>query len=277
MDNSLMSFSFEGNSFRTINREGNVLFCLVDLCNILGLDNVSRVKSRLRQDGVTQSKGVVKTGKRADGSIYEQEGVLYFIDESNFYKTILQSRKPVAEPFTDYVCRKVLPSIRKTGGYSVDTGNENNLDLFARALVAAQEHINLCNSQNEKLEKELQQKDTHTKKLEEIIQEATPKIEYTDTVLKSVDTYTTSFVAKELGFKNARELNTTLKNAGVIYRQSDRWMLRTKYCSKYYTKTKTFPYMDGLTGEQRTNVYMVWTEKGRKFLHEFFGKTQNLS
>ncbi|MDR2914015.1 MAG: phage antirepressor KilAC domain-containing protein, partial [Tannerella sp.] len=82
--------------------------------------------------------------------------------------------------------------------------------------------------------------------------------------------------AKELGFKNARELNATLKNTGVIYRQSDKWMLKAKFCGKYYTKTKTHPYMDGMTGEQRTNVYMVWTEKGRRFLHEFFGKTVNV-
>ena len=107
------------------------------------------------------------------------------------------------------------------------------------------------------------------------LKEAAPKVEYYDKVLQSTTTYTSTFIAKELGFKNAKEFHTTLKNAGVIYKQSDRWMLKAKYCGKYYYKTKTFPYMDGLTGEQRTNVYMVWTERGRRFLHEFFGKIVN--
>lgn len=40
-----------------------------------------------------------------------------FINESNLYKTIFQSRKKEAEKFTEWVTSDVLPSIRKHGGY----------------------------------------------------------------------------------------------------------------------------------------------------------------
>ena len=40
-----------------------------------------------------------------------------FINESNLYKTIFQSRKESAERFTEWVTSEVLPSIRKTGSY----------------------------------------------------------------------------------------------------------------------------------------------------------------
>ena len=205
------------------------------------------------------------------GTLTNSYSALY-LTEDGLYEVLMQSRKPIAKQFKKGV-KEILKNIRKTGEYSVNNKTENKIDLFAHALIAAQELINECNLRNDELEKELQQKEVYTEKLKATIKEVTPKAEYVDTVLKSVDTYTTTQIAKELGFKNGKELNTTLKNAGVIYRQSDRWMLKSKYCGKYYTKTKTYPYMDGMTGEQHTNIYMVWTEIGRKFLHEFFGKT----
>lgn len=46
---------------------------------------------------------------------------LVYINEKNLYKVIMCSDKPQAEPFQDWVCGEVLPSIRKTGSYSVKT------------------------------------------------------------------------------------------------------------------------------------------------------------
>lgn len=89
---------------------GEPLFCLSDLCSILDLDQVSRVKSRLNQDGVTTIKVIDSMGRPQQAS---------FISESNLYKTIFQSRNPEAEEFTDWVTSEVLPAIRKTGGYIV--------------------------------------------------------------------------------------------------------------------------------------------------------------
>lgn len=41
---------------RTIEINNQPYICLVDICKILELEQVSRVKSRLKQDGVTISK-----------------------------------------------------------------------------------------------------------------------------------------------------------------------------------------------------------------------------
>lgn len=43
-----------------------------------------------------------------------------YINESNLYKTIFQSRKEEAEQFTEWVTSEVLPAIRKTGAYLTD-------------------------------------------------------------------------------------------------------------------------------------------------------------
>lgn len=42
------------------------------------------------------------------------------ISESGLYKLIMRSDKPQAKAFQDWVTKEVLPSIRKTGSYSIE-------------------------------------------------------------------------------------------------------------------------------------------------------------
>ncbi|WP_338346364.1 ORF6C domain-containing protein [Fructobacillus fructosus] len=44
-----------------------------------------------------------------------------FITEPQFYKLVMKAGSPQAEKFQDWVTSEVLPSIRKTGSYSVQT------------------------------------------------------------------------------------------------------------------------------------------------------------
>lgn len=74
----------------------------------MDLEQPSRVKSRLKPDGVTTSMVIDSVGRRQNAN---------FVNELNLYKVIFQSRKESAERFTDWVAGEVLPSIRKTGSY----------------------------------------------------------------------------------------------------------------------------------------------------------------
>lgn len=82
----------EFGEIRTITKDDEPMFCLADVCKALELEQVSRVKARLKTDGVTTSKVIDRLGR-------EQEAT--FINESNLYKTIFQSRKESAERFTE--------------------------------------------------------------------------------------------------------------------------------------------------------------------------------
>lgn len=96
-----------------------------------------------------------------------------------------------------------------------------------------------------------------------------PKIQYVDNVLQSVNTYTVTQLAKELGFTSGEALNKKLKEMGIQFKQSGQWLLYSDYSGKGYTKTKTesFTRNDGSIG---TNTYTVWTERGRALLHSLF-------
>lgn len=85
-------------------------FMLADICRVLDINNSRQAKTRLNEKGVITNDILTSGGnQKAD-----------FINESNLYKLIFQSRKPQAEKFTDWVTSEVLPSIRKQGFYMQD-------------------------------------------------------------------------------------------------------------------------------------------------------------
>ena len=104
---------------------------------------------------------------------------------------------------------------------------------------------------------------------------AAPKVQYVNDVLQSVNTYTSTQMAKELSMREAEQLHKVLKEKGIMFKQSGQWMLTAKYSEKGYTKPRTHNYIDDY-GNPRTNTITVWTERGRAFLHHLFSK-QNQS
>lgn len=99
------------------------------------------------------------------------------------------------------------------------------------------------------------------------LREQAPKVEYVDQVLASVNTYTSTQMAKELNLRHAEHMHALLKDRGVMYRQSGQWLITAKYSERGYTKTRTHAYVRS-DGSQGTNSITVWTESGRLFLHD---------
>lgn len=116
----------EFGEIRTVMKDGEPMFCLADICKVLDLEQVSRVKQRLKADGVTTSKVIDRLGREQDAT---------FINEANLYKTIFQSRKESAERFTDWVTTEVLPSIRKTGSYGKPMTTAQKSSYWHRAMM----------------------------------------------------------------------------------------------------------------------------------------------
>lgn len=123
----------EFGEIRTVTIDGEPMFCLADICKALELSQPSKVKERLNQKGVNSIPTLTNGGTQN----------LLYVNESNLYKTIFQSRKESAERFTDWVTSEVLPSIRKTGQYQMP-----NLSKEMQAIV-------LLDTRTVKMEKRL--------------------------------------------------------------------------------------------------------------------------
>lgn len=138
---SLTNFKFNSMNVRTITDEqGNPWFVAADVCAVLEIRNNRDAMSRLDDD----EKDVVSTdtlGGKQDVTI---------INESGLYSLILTSRKPEAKSFKKWVTSEVLPSIRKTGSYSIKNSQEQSsripLDEIARSLEVANNMLNVCPS-----------------------------------------------------------------------------------------------------------------------------------
>nr|DAM69626.1 MAG TPA: repressor domain protein [Caudoviricetes sp.] len=249
---------------RTSGTSDEPLFCLADVCKVLDLQ-VTSTKNRLKQDGVNLIKVIDSLGR-------EQNAI--FVNEQNLYRVIMRSDKPQAEPFQDWVCGEVLPAIRKTGGYIATTEEESPEEIMAKALLVAQTTIKRKEERMKQLEAETEQQRETIELQDTEIKKAAPKVNYYDNHLQSVNTQTTTQVAKQIGME-APKLNKKLKELGILYKQSGQWLLHSPYSSwgMHSTRTQTFTRSDGSTG---TSVYTVWTTKGVRFIIALYENDWNV-
>lgn len=130
--NELQVFDFNNSKVRTFEKNSEVWFCLKDVCRILEIKNHKDVISRLNKDGVDGTDLTDRLGRKQKAT---------FINESNLYKVIFQSRKPQAEQFTEWVTGEVLPAIRKKGSYGLPTTPEEKIDLLLQASSNANKRV----------------------------------------------------------------------------------------------------------------------------------------
>lgn len=83
-------------TIRTVNVNGDPWFVAKDVCDILGVQNV------------TQSMQQLEDFERSMFNIGRQ-GEVNIISESGFYTLVLRSRKPIAKPFRLWVTQEILP------------------------------------------------------------------------------------------------------------------------------------------------------------------------
>lgn len=150
-------------------------------------------------------------------------------------------------------CNDRIKELLKTGVTTVSNDDEAiayAMQVLNKRLEQARQEKAMLEQQNNYLTNEIKQ--------------SAPKVKYYDDCLQSVNTLTTTQVAKQIGL-DAEKLHKKLKEIGVIYRQSGQWLLHSPYSTwgLHATRTQTYTRSDGSTG---TSIYTVWTEKGRRFI-----------
>ena len=293
---------FENPEFGTVrtvtDEKGEPWFCAKDLCDVLGY---RRADNAVRQhvNPLNALKQCIKVDvrKKSDGTISQRLTPMIFVNESGFYALVLGSKLATAVKFKDWVTSVVLPQIRKTGGYIPMKEGESEEETIRNAeeiLRATLKEKEMLLEQQRKL---IGEQDVEIRRLNGVVDEQVvniarkgeniihlehqvdglmPKAIYSDNVLDSVSCFTTTQVAKELGV-TAQELNRSLCALHIQYYQSGQYMLYAEYAHMGLAKSRTRynafldPKCDGRMekmGKAVTHTYLVWTEKGRKFIHD---------
>ena len=218
---------FENEEFgqvRTAIIDDEPMFCLLEIAN------VGNVKARLSEKGIRSMDTLTNGGKQS----------MTFINESNLYKTIFQSRKESAERFSDWVTSEVLPSIRKHGIYATDNVIDNILNNpdFGIELLTKLKEERAARVEAEKKNAIL----THVNK-----------------------TYTMTEIAKELNLKSATELNRILADKHIQYKVNNTWVFYSDYSNLGYEEIKQ---------EVLDNGHVIYhrkiTQMGRAFILRLF-------
>ncbi len=193
---------------------------------------------------------------------------VWFLTEDGLYEVLMQSRKPIAKQFKKGV-KQILHDVRTTGGYLATKSDDTPEEIMARALTIAQATLIKREERLKELEQQTERQQVTIDAQATELKAAAPKVRYVDEVLQSVNTYTSTQIAKEIGM-DAAKFHKALKERKVMFYQSGTWMLTAKYQGKGYTKMRThqFTRNDGSVG---TNSYTVFTEKGRAMIHNIFG------
>ena len=121
-DSKIIPFAFDENLVRTIVDEaGNFWFIAKDVCRVLGIEN-----NRDAIAGLDEDEKI--TVANPDGN--PRAGVPHsynMISESGLYALVFRSRKPQARAFSKWVRAEVLPTLRKTGSYTMPGSSRENM------------------------------------------------------------------------------------------------------------------------------------------------------
>lgn len=163
----------------------NPMFCLADVCRVLGLTSKG-VNQRLTDEVITNYPISDALGRTQQA---------LFVNEDGLYDVILDSRKPEARQFRRWVTGEVLPSIRKDGAYMTPS----TLEL---ALTSPDFLIRLANQLKQEREKRAEVEEIAKKRQatidsqREVIREQASKVLFADTVSASNKSILVSELAK---------------------------------------------------------------------------------
>ena len=221
---------------RVIIKDNEPHFVAKDVADILGYSETSVMLRRLDADEYLKIEPTFIAGANKMAREFT------VINESGLYSAVLGSKKPQAKQFKKWVTSEVLPAIRKHGAYLTDEkineilSDPDTIIRLATQLKQEREARQIAEQKVTIL--------THTNKL-----------------------YTSTELAKELGFKSATQFNKQLEADGIQYKVNGTWVTTAKYSEMGLTSIKQIELDSGKIIYDRK-----WTGLGREFLIEKYNK-----
>lgn len=124
-------YNFHDQPVRVLDREGETWWVVKDICDVLGLTDPYRAVERL--DGDEKGTNTIHT----PGG--EQEMIC--INESGLYNLLLTSRKPEAKMFRRWITHEVVPTIRRTGRYEIQTRQQDDVEEAVQKVEVLLPHL----------------------------------------------------------------------------------------------------------------------------------------
>ena len=242
-------------SIRTTGTPDNPEFCAMDLCKALGYSN--------GRDAVAKHVDEDDVAKRDTTDSIGRNQLLTYVNESGLYALVLGSKLESAKKFKKWITSEVLPTLRRTGSYSIEQLSRKQLALMVVQAEEEKERLALENKQqSEKLE------------------EQRPKVAFADAVLSSPDSILIGELAKILcqrGYQTGEiRLYDQLRREGYLCSAgSDYNMPMQRYLEMGLFEV-TKGTRSGNGGVQHTTRTTKVTPKGQMYFINKFANSQTL-
>ena len=222
---------FENHEYQIyMDPNGQIWVKLIDICNHLEINKPSEVAKRLDPEDLCE---VVFRGHM------NSTLKTYLVNESGLYATILRSNKPIARKFKRWVTKEVLPTIRKTGSYSIRT-QPQQLSLV--------EVLEMClASEKERL------------RLEEENKSLKPKVELYDIICTSDNSMTLEEAIKTLSIPNFGTKKF------LDYLRKRRFLTQKNLPYQRYINCEYFTIKEKITNSTITHQTLI-TQKGLHYI-----------
>ncbi len=171
----MMNFTHPGFGNIRVNNDtdGQPLFCAMDLCRALGYANGrDAVSKHVDSDDVAKCDTTDSIGRMQS---------LTFVNESGMYALVLSSKLPAARQFKHWVTSEVLPALRRSGSYAIETLSRKQLAMMVVQAEEEKERLALENKQQQ-----------------QVIDEQRPKVAFADAITGSVTNILVRDLAKLL-------------------------------------------------------------------------------
>ena len=124
---------------------GNIWFGLRDIFNMLGYNNINNAINTIKiSDANRTSYKDIRVSDRLDTLINMQPHKI-FINESGLYEVLTKSTKPIANLFMQKYLIEIMPEIRKTGKYIMNSEDKSKLDNLNNKISNYKKELNFYN------------------------------------------------------------------------------------------------------------------------------------
>lgn len=262
--NEVQIFNFNSSEIRVVKDEGGEpWFIAKDVCDVLGLSNITEALRNLDGDELTSE--ILKSGN--------QGREMKLVSESGLYALVIRSNKPNAKKFRKWITSEVLPSIRKSGGYIAAKADETPEMIMARAIKLADETIN-----RQKLQ--LEEKDKKIAEVNKQIEMDKPKVVFAESIAVAKTSILVGEMAKLIKQSTGVEIGQNrffdyLRDKGYLHSKGSQKNLPTQRSVNagwFEVKEGTRINSEGVSVITRTPKI---TGKGQIYFVNLFAKESN--
>lgn len=201
----IQKFNFEGEEIKAMAADnGDPWFLAREVCEILGYANPSQAMATHVDDDDRGIQPVETLGGTQSAAT---------VNESGLYALIFGSRKPEAKRFKKWVTAEVLPTLRKTGSYTMQVPT---------TLSGA---LRLAADQAERIEQQALQ-----------LEQQRPAVEFVERYVEARSSKAISDVAKIIGAK-PKAFFEWLHSEGVIFKRGGSWTPYSGHEHRFEVKT----------------------------------------